>query len=230
MHLTAPLGRRHFLSAAGVMVATAGLTRSAGPFATHLEPAAQPGIAAPEALVSSQRKPFSRHQLDPELLRQALAALDRHRHVIPHRDRIAIADFSAPSSAPRFHFLDVVSGATTPLLVAHGNGSDPDHTGYLHRFSNAFDSNASSEGAFVTGDYYVGKHGRSQRLVGLDPTNDNARERAIVIHGAWYANADMLPLLGKLGRSQGCFAVGERELDKVFGHLGEGRLIYASRA
>ncbi len=87
----------------------------------------------------------------------------------------------------------------------------PIHTtpAMLERFSNASGSNASSEGAFVTGDYYVGKHGRSQRLAGLDPTNDNAMERAIVIHGAWYANEDMIAAHGKLGRSQGCFAVGE---------------------
>jgi hypothetical protein len=68
--------------------------------------------------------------------------------------------------------------------------SDPHHTGYLHKFSNVSGSNASSEGAFLTGDYYVGQHDRSQRLAGLDPTNDNAMDRAIVIHGAWYANAD----------------------------------------
>ncbi len=100
----------------------------------------------------------------------------------------------------------------------------------VQRFSNDFGSNASSEGAFLTDDYYVGKHGRSQRLRGLDPTNNNALDRAIVIHGAWYANADMVQAHGKLGRSQGCFAVGETVLDDVFGHLGKGRLLYAARA
>lgn len=142
---------------------------------------------------------------------------------------MAIVDFTAPSSEPRFHFLDVASGKTTKMLVAHGSGSDPGHTGFLHSFSNKDGSNASSEGAFVTRDYYVGKHGRSQRLVGLDPTNSNALGRAIVIHGAWYANEDMIPAHGKLGRSQGCFAVGERCLRDVFDFLGEGRMIYAAK-
>jgi hypothetical protein len=32
---------------------------------------------------------------------------------------------------------------------------------------------------------------------------------------------------GMLGRSQGCFAVGENELDRVFANLGPGRMIYA---
>lgn len=168
--------------------------------------------------------------LDPALMRKALAALDRHAVAIAHRDRIAIVDFTAPSSQARFHFLNVVGGERSSLLVAHGSGSDPDHTGFLKRFSNAFGSNASSEGAFLTGDYYVGKHGRSQRLAGLDPTNDNARDRAIVIHSAWYANADTLAAHGKLGRSQGCFAVGEGELDRVFAFLGEGRMLYAGKA
>lgn len=168
--------------------------------------------------------------LDPQLLRRALAALDEHAKAIKHRDRIAIVDFSAPSSEARLHFLDVENGRASRLLVAHGSGSDPRHTGYLERFSNSSGSNASSEGAFMTGDYYVGKHGRSQRLAGLDPTNDHAMDRAIVIHGAWYANEDMIEAHGKLGRSQGCFAVGENCLADMFDHLGTGRLLYAARA
>jgi hypothetical protein len=108
-----------------------------------------------------------------------------------------------PSSNPRLAILDIASGKSTTYLVAHGSGSDPAHTGVLQRFSNEPNSNASSQGAFVTADYYVGKHGRSQRIMGLDPTNNNALERAIVVHGAWYADADMIPAHGKLGRSQG---------------------------
>jgi len=168
--------------------------------------------------------------IDPQLLQKALAALNRHSRAITHHDRIAIVDFSAPSSDKRLLFLDVASGEVFRLLVAHGTGSDPQHTGFLQRFSNTFGSNASSQGAFVTAEYYVGKHGRSQRLLGLDPTNSNARDRAIVIHGAWYANADMIKTHGKLGRSQGCFAVGEDDLRDVFRYLGKGRLLYAARA
>lgn len=213
-------------------VASAALTRSAsaisrmGDPSAPLAPAVSPegAGAIPQATASAPSLP-----LHPALMRGALDALARHAAKIPHRDRIAIVDFAAPSAEPRLHFLDVVSGAASRLLVTHGSGSDPGHTGFLQRFSNDFGSNASSQGAFVTGDYYVGKHGRSQRLIGLDPTNNNALDRAIVIHGAWYANADMIRTHGKLGRSQGCFAVGERDLDRLFGHLGEGRLIYAAK-
>ena len=177
--------------------------------------------------LSVSEGPFA---VDPELLRRALNALNMHHGMITQRDRMAIVDFTAPSSEPRMHLLDVVSGKATRLLVAHGSGSDPQHTGYLERFSNAVGSNASSEGAFLADDYYVGRHGRSQRLIGLDPTNDNALERDLVVHSAWYANDDMIAKHGMLGRSQGCFAVGENCLDTVIAFLGKGRMIYAARA
>lgn len=165
----------------------------------------------------------------PELLRRALAALQRHGSQIPHHDRIAIADFSLPSSQPRFYLVDMANGMATTLLVTHGSGSDPSHTGYLQRFSNSQGSNASSEGAFVTGDYYVGKHGRSQRLMGLDATNYNALQRALVVHSAWYADPDMVKTHGQLGRSQGCFAVSEGDLNQVFARVGQGRMIYSAK-
>lgn len=164
----------------------------------------------------------------PELMRRAMASLDRHGGRVK-RDRMAIVDFSAKSAEHRFHFVDLANGRSTSLRVAHGSGSDPAHTGWLQRFSNEHGSNASCAGAFVTADYYHGKHGRSQRLHGLDASNNNALERAIVIHGAWYANPDMIRTHGMLGRSQGCFAFAENELAQVFAKLGTGRMIYAAK-
>ena len=58
---------------------------------------------------------------------------------------------------------------------------------------------------------------------------DNALDRAIVVHAAWYANPDMISRRGMLGRSQGCFAVGEKDLAEVFERLGPGRMIYAAK-
>ena len=184
-------------------------------------PSAPPKVAA--APVTSPRV------VRPDLMRRALAALDRHGKRVPLRDRILIADMAASSSQPRFHFVDLVSGKSTSFLVTHGSGSDPAHTGYLQRFSNDPGSNATSEGAFLASNYYVGKHGNSQRLIGLDATNDNALSRAIVVHSAWYANRDMIKTHGQLGRSQGCFAVGERDLDQVFAMLGSERMIFAAK-
>lgn len=192
----------------------------------------KPAPAAPavsRAVPSVPARPIAPGAVRPELMTRALAALEQHGGRIDRQDRIAIADFSVASRRPRFHLVNLEDGRATSKLVAHGSGSDPAHTGYLQRFSNQNGSNASCEGAFVTGDYYVGKHGKSQRLIGLDATNNNALERAIVVHAAWYANPDMIARRGMLGRSQGCFAVGEDELAEVFERLGPGRMIYAAK-
>jgi hypothetical protein len=171
----------------------------------------------------------SENAIDPALLRRALQAYERHRNHLSVSDYIGIADFSEPSRVPRFHLLDMVSGRSRPLLVAHGRGSDPDHSGWVERFSNLPGSAASSQGAYLTGDIYQGKHGRSRRLVGLDPDNNNAEARAIVVHAAWYVSPDMVRQHGKLGRSEGCFAFSDTDLDVVLNRLGPGRLIYADK-
>lgn len=195
--------------------------------ARDLTPLSQPPLPASVDLAATPLT--SPHVVRPELMRRALASLQRHGERIAHRDKIAIVDFAAPSSQPRFHIVDLASGASAAMLVAHGAGSDPSHSGWLSRFSNEFNSNASCEGAFLADDYYVGKHGRSQRLAGLDPTNDNALGRAIVVHAAWYSNPEMLRTHGMLGRSQGCFAVGDADLSRVFDQLGQGRMIFAAK-
>lgn len=163
------------------------------------------------------------------ILGRALAALDRHGAVIRNRDAIAIADFSLPSLAPRFHLVDIANGRVSSHLVAHGRGSDPGHTGWLQRFSNAPRSNATSAGAYRTEDVYIGEHGRSIRLTGLDASNDNALSRAIVVHAAWYVSSAMAQTYGVLGRSEGCFALSDASLPEVLEQLGPGRLIYADK-
>ncbi|MFW2831191.1 murein L,D-transpeptidase catalytic domain family protein [Sphingomonas sp. ID0503] len=180
-------------------------------------------MAALPAVVA--RKPTVR----PELMRRALMALERHGKAIPNRDVIGVADFSVHSATPRFHFVNLASGETKTMLVSHGRGSDPAHSGMLQRFSNEVGSAASSQGAYRTDDLYVGKHGRSRRLTGLDITNNNAEPRAVVVHGAWYANPDVIAQHGKLGRSEGCFAFAEAQIEEVLARLGAGRMIYAEK-
>jgi len=158
------------------------------------------------------------------------AALDRHQSSITVRDRVGIVDFSLPSRQPRFHIMDMMSGVRQTLLVAHGKGSDPDHSGWVEHFSNEPGSEASSAGAYLTGALYEGKHGRSRRLIGLDDSNSNAEARALVIHGAWYVSAAMALEKGKLGRSQGCLAVADNDLDAVLSALAPGCLIYVDKA
>ena len=169
-------------------------------------------------------------EIAPSLLRRALDALERHHDSIAYRDFIGVADFSLPSRAPRFHLVKLDDGSVQSHLVAHGKGSDPSRTGWLERFSNEPRSNATSAGAYRTSDFYVGAHGHSVRLEGLDPTNSNAVARTIVVHGAWYVSEEMIGYSGMLGRSQGCFAVANSSLPEIMTRLGPGRLIYADKA
>ena len=159
----------------------------------------------------------------------AREGLQRHASAIRTRDVVGVADFSALSRAPRFWLVDMEGGRTTAHLVAHGRGSDPEHKGWVERFSNEPGSLASSPGGYRTGEYYSGKHGASQRLHGLEPANSRAEERAIVIHGAWYVSDDMVRAHGKVGRSEGCFAFSEQSLGEVLARLGPGRLLYAGK-
>ncbi|MFZ4687784.1 MAG: murein L,D-transpeptidase catalytic domain family protein [Polymorphobacter sp.] len=167
--------------------------------------------------------------IDPRLMQRAMASFGAHRAQVRKADLIAIADYSQKSRDRRFHLVDMVSGVSTSMLVAHGRGSDPAHSGWLQRFSNQDGSYASSAGAFVTGDEYVGKHGRSMRLIGLDASNCNALERAIVIHTAPYVTEAMARDMGKIGRSQGCFTVTDADLQQVLARLGGGRFLYSDK-
>ena len=181
------------------------------------------GVARPTATAM----PVSPVTIRPDLFRRALTAMQRHQGHIDRRDRMAIVDFDLPSAKPRFHVVDLASGQSRSLLVSHGRGSDPEHIGWLTRFSNVPDSEASSSGTYLTGAIYEGAHGRSRRLVGLDATNSNVEPRGIVVHAAWYVSPDMVAQHGKLGRSEGCFAVSTAELEYTLQALGEGRMIYA---
>lgn len=210
--------RRHFLGAA--IAATAGASSTGRAFAEPENLLPRP-YAAPAVVPQAGQ---------PPLLAEALAALDRHSACILDRGRIGLVDFTVHSREPRFHLVDVASGRIErSWLVAHGNGSDPVATGVLQRFSNRPGSNATSRGAYVTSTSYFGKHGRSQRLIGLDPTNDMALDRAIVVHGAAYVDPSLIASQGRIGRSQGCFAFETGEVAAVMEQLGEGRMIYAGR-
>lgn len=160
---------------------------------------------------------------------QALAALDSHAASITERDRIGIADYTLHSREFRFHIADVEGGEIIrSYLVSHGRGSDPQNSGFARSFSNVPGSNASSQGSFVTGEAYVGKHGRSRRLHGLEAQNDLAFDRAIVIHGADYVDHGMALNQGRVGRSLGCFAFERSEINEVLELLGPGRLLYVA--
>ena len=217
----------------GAYGATAAVLASASSSSVlaQLVPQAQPFARDPLARLAAQPQQFLTPSapagIDPQLFARAKAALDQHQ--IYARDTIGIADFSRPSSEARFHLVDLASGQVESHRVCHGRGSDPAHSGYLERFSNDFGSYATSCGTYTTADYYDGKYGLSMKVRGLDWSNNNAEARAIVIHNAWYAEDDMIPLHGMLGRSEGCFAMSKASQDRVMRKLAGGRMIFAEK-
>lgn len=163
-----------------------------------------------------------------DLLTQALQAWNAHAEA--RRDRIAVVDFSRPSASARFYVVDLRTGAVSAYLTAHGRGSDPAHSGVPSTFSNDPGSNASSLGPYIALRRYMGVHGLSLRLRGLDPQrNSRAEERAVVLHSAPYMDADWRRAHGKPGRSFGCFVVETRLIAEVVDRLEDGVLIYAGR-
>lgn len=119
---------------------------------------------------------------------------------------ITIADFSLPSSKKRLFVIDMESHKLVfNTYVSHGRNSGTD---MATRFSNRPESFQSSLGFYVTGNSYRGHNGYSLRLEGMEQgINDNALERAIVIHGSAYVNERMVNAKGYIGRSLGCPAV-----------------------
>ncbi|HEY1749841.1 MAG TPA: murein L,D-transpeptidase catalytic domain family protein [Caulobacteraceae bacterium] len=187
-------------------------------------------LAGPSLLgARTLRRPTAPPTPVSPVLAAARAGLQRAGARVTHPDVVAVADFSQPSSHPRFHLVDTASGRVTGLLVAHGRGSDPAHTGWLSRFSNAPGSDCTSQGDFLTAADYIGEHGRSMRLIGLDPTNDNAEARGIVVHSAPYVSSQMIAAHGVLGRSEGCFALSADDLPRVLQRLGPGRLLVSAK-
>jgi len=210
--------RRHFITAGllGITGAAYGLgSRSQAASKTAARLPARPKPVLPTGQTT--------------VIDRAKAAMATHESSLLHSDRIGIADYSLHSAKERFHIVDLTNGTTQSFLVAHGKGSDLGHTGWLQEFSNVPGSEASSGGSYVVSETYVGKHGTSRRLKGLDPSNNLAEARAIVIHGAWYAEPEMVKSHGKLGRSQGCFAFSESDLPVILERLGPGRLLYADK-
>jgi hypothetical protein len=125
---------------------------------------------------------------------------------MPEGKPLTVIDFSLPSTEKRMWIIDLQDG----VILHHGYVSHGRNSGDLmaQKFSNKNSSYMSSLGFYLTAETYQGKHGYSLRLDGLEPGfNDNARERAIVIHGADYAREDFIKQTGRLGRSLGCPAL-----------------------
>ena len=139
---------------------------------------------------------------------------------------LTLIDYSLPSTTPRLWVFDLGSGNLLfNELVAHGRNSGDN---MATRFSDAMESRETSLGLFLAADTYVGHNGYSLRLDGLEPGfNGNARERAIVMHGAAYVDAGMARANGRLGRSWGCPALRQAVARQVIDTVRGGGVIFS---
>jgi hypothetical protein len=140
----------------------------------------------------------------------------------------AVVDFNQNSTRKRFYIFDTQENTVESYYVAHGKGSEGAmDDGMAEVFSNEEGSSSSSLGIYRTLDEYVGGHGRSLRLQGLEPTNSNAYERAVVLHRADYVSEDFIRQTGRIGRSDGCLAVEQSAADTLIDKLKNGAYIIA---
>lgn len=166
--------------------------------------------------------------LTREVLRLALEASNCavQRGLVKRRDLLTVIDYSISSSEPRMFVFDLAEKKLLfRELVAHGKNSGGDRP---DRFSNEHGSLATSLGLFVTADTYNGSNGYSLRLLGLEQgVNDQALNRAIVMHGAHYVSKTAVRVLGRLGRSWGCPAVRAEIADTIINKVRGGSPVFA---
>jgi hypothetical protein len=172
-------------------------------------------------------------QQAPTLNQQALKlGLEAYEHAkdqgLDQKNILTIVDYSQPSLAKRLWVLQLDESQPKVLFhqrVTHGSGSGE---GMATQFSNQSNSHESSLGLYETQQSYYGAHGYSLRINGLEKGyNDHARARAIVVHGAPYANDNYAQKYGRLGGSWGCFALDEHASKPIIDTIKEGTLLFA---
>lgn len=131
----------------------------------------------------------------------------------------AVADMSQRSTKKRLYLFDITANTVEQFCVAHGSGSDPDNDGLATKFSDVSNSHMTALGICEGADLYVGVHGQSLRLKGLEASNANIESRAIVMHSAAYVGED------HAGRSWGCLAVSPLHINELIHALCGGSLI-----
>jgi hypothetical protein len=164
---------------------------------------------------------------DPKVIELAVSAIDcATAHGISPSERLAVIDYSQPSTKPRLWVFDLNKRKLLYReLVAHGRNSGEN---YPQHFSNTLGSLQSSLGLFRTLDTYSGSNGYSLRMDGLEEgVNDKALERAIVMHGAPYVNEKTAHKQGRLGRSWGCPAVRSGVARQVIDTLKGGQFVFS---
>lgn len=149
--------------------------------------------------------------------------LEQHRIAAP--GYLTICDFSRSANNKRLFLIDMAEGRLVNYTyVAHGRNSGAE---YANQFSNRPESLQSSLGFYITGDTYIGQHGLSLRVNGIEKGfNDKAYQRAIVIHGADYIGDRWLSRNAYMGRSYGCPAVPAAESSRLINTIKNGSVLF----
>ncbi len=138
---------------------------------------------------------------------------------------LSIIDFSKSSRSKRMVVIDLKNEEVLfHTVVAHGKKSGLE---FARSFSNKPRSNKSSLGFYITRNSYLGSNGYSMKLDGSEKgINDKALARAIVMHGADYADEQVIERKGYLGRSFGCPAVPEKINRDIIDRIKDGNCLF----
>ncbi|MBQ7690928.1 MAG: murein L,D-transpeptidase catalytic domain family protein [Muribaculaceae bacterium] len=122
---------------------------------------------------------------------------------------VMFTDYSIPSGKYRFFLYDYkLQRFVVRSKCAHGFGLGS--TEAVPVFSNAVGSQCTSLGDYAAYNVHpMAKNGRTAiTLDGLDPTNDNANIRGIIMHSGMRMEGEIYPQYLKLGKiSEGCVAL-----------------------
>jgi hypothetical protein len=166
-------------------------------------------VSAEDLMIYGALDDFGHPKPDFDVFERAMRGyrLLHSKHSLSDKNILTIIDFRKPSTEKRLWVIDLQrKEIVCHTLVAHGRNSGEN---YADRFSNKRESHQSSLGFYVTGETYIGQHGVSLKLHGMEKGfNDLAEKRAIVIHPADYVNEKYIRRNGRLGRSHGCPAIG----------------------
>ena len=143
---------------------------------------------------------------------------------IQNTEYLTVIDMSRSANDHRFFVINLSEKKIEhKSVVAHGRNSGGE---FARHFSNKEGSFKTSLGFYRTAETYHGKHGLSLRLDGLENSNSNARDRAIVIHAADYVSQHFIEKFGRLGRSLGCPSLPKEGYDQIVERIKEGTLLF----
>ena len=220
------LRRRSVLVAAVLTLVPMTLRSSAATPA--IDRAATPAIGRSAALTPADFDAASRGTIEAHVLDLALGAASCavSSGTVAQPRTLTVIDYSLPSTEKRMWVFDLETRTLLyEELVAHGQGSGGN---LATTFSNQHETHRTSLGLFATDVTYVGRNGYSLRLDGLDRgVNDQARARAIVMHGAPYVSESFVRTTGRLGRSWGCPAIRTEIAHEVIDRIKGGSLVFA---